>query len=216
MTSSETDASFSFDRRYMQRGKHSVMLVLPEPYHAHIGLIIAYWGNFEVIFDTCLEGLIAGELQDGKVRDTHDWRINGFKKRRKLFRNICTEWLESWNNSASSQLLQILDNASHLHSRRNLIAHGTYGYSILPHSSEVTDCHAFSHATGERMHFDENILKKLYHDISHVTAELIMVFKNIGNIDGQLFIIPDEEILRIYREATHPWNPNPKKRPDAV
>lgn len=212
----EVPASLSFDVRYMQKGKHSVVLFLPEAYHALIGLVVAYWGNFEVVFDACLEGLIAGEVADGKVRETTGWRRQKFKNRRKLFKDICDEWLVSWNPVAAAKLTLILDSASHLHSRRNLIAHGTYGYSIPAQSSVAQGCYAFSTATSEKMPFDEHVLKKIYHDISHTTADLVDTFQSIGKIEGPFYALPDSEILRIYRETVHPWNPNPARRPDAV
>ncbi|AEJ01167.1 hypothetical protein Nit79A3_1332 [Nitrosomonas sp. Is79A3] len=206
-------ASISFDVKYMQKGKHSVILILPEAYHAPIGLIVAYWGNFEVIFDSCLEGLIIGEIDDGKVRETKGWKHKGFKKRRELFKDICDEWLASWDPAAAAKLTSIIDSASHLHSRRNLIDHGTYGYTIPAQSSIAKGCYAYSNATEEKMPFDEHILKKIYHDISHTTANLVRTFSSFGKVEGQFHTLPDSEILRIYRETTHPWNPNPAKRP---
>ena len=212
----EPPATLSFDVRYMRKGKHSVMLFLPEAYHALIGLVVAYWGNFEVVFDVCLEGLIAAESADGKVRETAGWKTKSFKKRRKLFKAICDEWLAGWKPDTASELVSLMDSASRLHSRRNLIAHGTYGYSIPAHSSVAKDCYAFSHSTKERMPFDELVLKEIYHDISHMTADLVKAFQSIGNVEGPFLAVPDEEILRIYGETVHPWNPNPKLRPDTV
>jgi hypothetical protein len=212
----EIPASLSFDVKYMHRGKYSIVLFLPEAYHALIGLVVAYWGNFEVVFDFCLEGLIAGEVADGKTRETSRWKHQNFKNRRKLFKEICDGWLTAWKPEAAQKLISILDSASHLHSRRNLIAHGTYGYSIPAKSSVARDCYAFNNSTKEKMLFDERILKKIYHDISHLTADLINAFQSFGEVEGPFYMLPDAEILRVYRETVHPWNPNPKKRPGVV
>lgn len=209
-------ASLSFDVRFMQRGKHSIFLFLPEAYHAPIGLVVAYWGSFEVLFDSCLGSLIAAEVADGKTRETSRWRRKNFKDRRRLFKEICDEWLTTWKPEVAKKLVSILDSASHLHSRRNLIAHGTYEYSIPPHSSVASNCYAFNKSTNEKMRFDERILKKIYHDISHLTADLIDTFKSFGEVEGPFLMLPDSEILRINKETVHPWNPNPKKRPDAI
>lgn len=212
----EIPASLSFDVRYLQSGKHSIFLFLPEAYHALIGLVVAYWGSFEVLFDSCLEGLIAAEVADGKTRETSRWRRQNFKARRKLFKEICDEWLATWKPEEAKKLVSILDSASHLHSRRNLIAHGTYEYSIPAHSSFARNCFASNNSTNEKMEFDERILKKIYHDISHLTADLIITFESFGEVKGPFRMLPDAEILRIYRETVHPWNPNPKKRSGAV
>ncbi|MCX7062123.1 MAG: hypothetical protein NTZ11_14730, partial [Gammaproteobacteria bacterium] len=63
-------ATHSFDVRFMQEGKQSVMLFLPEAYYALIGLVVVYWGNFEVVLDSCLQGLIRAEAADGGRRET--------------------------------------------------------------------------------------------------------------------------------------------------
>lgn len=214
--SDEIAASQSFDVRFLQKGKHSVVLFLPQEFHALIGLIIAYWGNFEVVFDSCLNGLIEGEKLDGRERETSGWEKRSFKKRRKLFRNICDDWLSEWKPEEAKKIIPILESASHLRSRRDVIAHGTYGYIMPSYSSTATDFYAKNNSTGEKMPFDERILKKLYHDISHVTADLIFTFQSIGKVKGPFYAIPDADLLRIYRETEHPWNPNPRKRPDGI
>lgn len=177
---------------------------------------MAYWGNFEVIFDSCLNGLIQGERLDGRERKTSGWEQLSFKKRSKLFKEICNEWLYAWKSDEAKKLNAILDAASHLRARRDIIAHGTYGYTIPPHSSIATNCLAINNKTKEKMPFDEHTLKKIYHDISHLTADLIFTFQKIGKVNGPFHAIPDSEILQIYRDTVHPWNPNTKKRPDKI
>jgi hypothetical protein len=88
-------AALSFDRRFMRKGKHSVVVFLLEAYHAPIELVIAYWGNFESFFDACLAGLIAGERGAGILRDTKEWKRLKFKRRRAMFKAICSEWLQT-------------------------------------------------------------------------------------------------------------------------
>lgn len=209
----KTFASMSFDIRFMRKGKESAFIFLPEPYHAPIGLVIAHWGNFERHFDICLEGLRAGEAADGVARGEQNFRQ--FKRRRIVFKEICSEWLSSWRPEEAKALCQIADTAGDLSWKRNLIAHGQYTYSIPSKSSLATDCRAIDTESGKQFAFNADILAKLYHDISHLTAELMLTFKAIGTIEGDFHTIPDSEILRIYRETVHPWNPNPNKRPES-
>lgn len=210
---SQTPAALSFDVRYLAPGKSSVMLFLPEAYHAAIGLVVAYWGNFEVVFDACLSGLIADELADGRVRDNTNWKYRSFKKRRLLFINICREWVATWKPEVADQLVAVVDASAPLQAKRNLIAHGTYSYTIPPNSSVATDCYAVKQATGEKMPFDQDVLKALYHEISHLTADLVNAFRAIAKIEGPFHAIPDDELLRVYHDTIHPWNPDPSKRP---
>lgn len=211
-TSDPVSATISFDVRFMRKGRHSVVLALPEAFHACIGLVVVHWGTFELTFDRCLGALIAGEAADGRARDTKGWEARGFKKRRELFKTICSEWLMTWKPEAAQELIDLLDKASSLHVDRNLIAHGTYGFTVPPHSAVATDCYAFSAASGRKLRFDEDSLKKLYHDISHLTADVMFIFNRFAKVSGGPMLVADDEVLRIYRETDHPWNPNPARR----
>ncbi len=188
------------------------MLFLPEAYYALIGLVVVYWGNFEVVFDSCLQALIEGEASDGGKQRTSKWRRQSFKVKSQLFRAIVTEWVSTWNTQTAAQLVDLLDASLKLQKRRNMIAHGTYGYSIPPMSSVAESCYAINNSTGEKLPFDEIVLKEIYHGISHLTADLVLAFKTIGKVEGQVDARKDDELLRIYRETVHPWNPDPRLR----
>jgi len=96
-------------------------------FHEHltplVGRVVVYWGNFEVAFDACLRALIVGEAADGGQRKTSGWERHPFRQRCKLFRAITEEWLAAWRTDVASQLLAIVDAASSLQARRNMIAH---------------------------------------------------------------------------------------------
>ena len=208
------DAAFSFDVKNLSEGRHSVFLYLPESFHSHIGLVVAHWGNFEVSFDYVLNTLIDAESADGSARDTKHWKTSNFKKRRKLFRGICSEWLKKKKPEVAARLLDVLDSTGTLHWQRNMIVHGNYSYTILPASSQACDCYAYNAGKSEKMRFDEAVLKKLCSDISHLTADLVIAFGQIAKIDRMPFsLISDSEILHAYRDSIHPWNPDPAKRP---
>lgn len=212
MSNEPASASMSFDVRFMRKGKHSIFLHLPEDYHAPIGLVVAYWGSFETIFDAMLSALIEGEQADGVDRDAGNWRRKSFKHRRKLLKDVCTRWLSTWDSTAAEKIKTIADTAGDISRKRNLIAHGTYSYTVLARSSSAVSCRAINHKTGDELMFDLDVLKKLYHDISHLAADLLIAFQSLGEVHSSFVTIPDEEILRLYRETEHPWNPNPKKR----
>lgn len=202
----------SYDRRFLRKGKNSVFLLLPEEYAGPIGMIIAHWGYFETTFNSCLDALVRGEAAGGETRDTTGWQIMAFRRRRALFKEIVAAWLAPWNPDAAKRLGQACDTAGDLSWKRNLIAHGMYAYTILPYSSEVTNCRATNVATGDVFNFDRDILLKLQHDISHLTCDFYFTFSEFSDVQGPFYSSPDEEILRVFRETNHPWHPNPDKR----
>ncbi|WP_226636475.1 hypothetical protein [Brevundimonas poindexterae] len=206
-------AAFDFDARFMRKGKRSAIVLLPPDYLAPIGLIIAHWGQFERLFAVAIDAMLRAEAADGIARDwVRDSKRTSFKTRCRLLKDLCREWLAIKRPEQAKALMGIIDRASSLASKRNLIAHGSYAYAIEPHSSTVTNCRAVDHDTGKEMAFDETVLKKLYHDIAHETAELWFTLRSFCTIDGQLWTFEDAEILRIYRETDHPWNPNPNRQ----
>jgi hypothetical protein len=195
---------------------HSAAVFLPAAFHAPIGLVIATWGQFEETFDAALCALISGESQDGGHRNTGEWQNTKFKRRQELFKSICAEWLASWRPNEATSLNDLLGRAADLHWRRNMIAHGRFVYSILPHSSTASNFRAISVRKNREMPIDEEKLKKLHHDIAHLTGELAVTFKRIGTFEGPVPVFADDDFLRIYRETIHPWNADPNKRSTAV
>lgn len=208
----QTQSSFSFKLPFLRKGKHLSLLHLPEIYLPDIGAVIAYWGHLEMILDQCLKGLIEAEAADKIERDTEGWQRQPFRRRKRLFKAICRDWVSTWNPAVAAELAKIADKASSLARKRNMIAHGNYGFTLLPHSSTAEKCRAVNHETGEEMFFDTHVLQKLWHDISHLAADFILAMAKIGEIEGPWHALPDTELLRVYRETNHPWNPNPSKR----
>ena len=168
----------------MRKGKHSTILFLPEAYHGPIGLVIAYWGNFETVFNACLAGLLEAEQNDGGSRDTTGWQGIRFRSRRQLFKALCAEWLQNRKPQVAAALAELADRAGDLSWKRNMIAHGVYTYTIPSGSNVAVNCKAIDHEKGKEFVFDEIILKRLYHDISHLTADLVMGKKSAIPLDG--------------------------------
>lgn len=194
-------ATASFDRRYLKRGKYSAIVYLPPAYHAHVGLVIAQWGQFETVFNACLDGLVNGEQLDGVGRETNNWQGDEFRRRRELFKTICTEWLSTWRPDEAKVLCQLCDTAGDLRWKRDMIAHGTYSFTLPPRTALATNCHAINHRSGQVMPFDEHILTKLHHDIGHLTGDLLFTFKRFAEIDAPIVALPDTQLLQVFRET---------------
>ena len=204
-------AAIDFDIRFLKKGKRSVVLALPPTYHGPIGLVITYWGLFEGCFDSCLSGLIEGEVADSGARDTAGWQRRSFESRRKLLKDICNEWLSSWKPDAAHELIRIIDRSGDLSAKRNSVAHGTFRYTIPPHSSKAVNVRAVNPSTGKEWPITVDKLKKLYHDISHLTCDLHQCFSSFAEMQGPFHAIEDKEILRAYSESIRSSNPNPNK-----
>jgi hypothetical protein len=187
-------ASMSFDLRFLQKGKESALIFLPQPYHAPIGLIIAHWGNFERHFDICLQALLAGEAAEGGVRDRH--HLKQFKRRRAVLKEICTEWLASWRPEEAAALCQIADTAGDLSWKRNMIAHGKFYYEIPSQSSKAVNCKAIDTESGKEFPFDADRLIKLYHDIAHLTADLVNTSRSLALLLVTSTLCPMMRLLR--------------------
>ena len=159
--------------------------------------MVAYWGNFESLFNACLEAIVASETASGSSRKVGRWRRGSFRLRCNLFHAICDEWLRDGRPAAADTLIDVIERARLLHQQRNMIAHGCYGYTILPRSSRAVDCVAINGDTGERLQFDERVLTQLYHDISHITAELWATAATFGNATGTMAIIEDSDLIAL-------------------
>jgi len=194
---------FTFDPRFLRHGKNIALVHLPPIYHKDIGSIIVYWGQFEILFDTCLRALIERERQDDQIRHTYGWEKFSFKRRKELFKEIVKDVIHSKKPKSAKALLEIIDKSSDLRSKRNLIAHGHFGYTMLAQSEDVVDCFAIDTRTGNKMPFDRYVLIKLYHDIAHLTADLMTVVREIGHLDVPIWTLPDTQILQAVRNHNH-------------
>lgn len=203
----------TINRRFLRRGKHSALLFLPDTYHAHIGLIIAHWGQFEHLFDKFLEGLIRGEKADNGTRQTEGWEGSEFKRRRELFKAICQDWLLPWQAKPAKVLIDLCATAGDLRWQRDMIAHGTYAYTIPPMSSHAVNCRAVNERTGQVMPFDEHTLTKLHHDIAHLAADMLLTFKEFSVVENDWVVtLPDTQLLELFRETNRRFRAEQDKK----
>jgi hypothetical protein len=207
------EATLSFDTRFLKKGKRSVVLLLPDTMHAGIGLVIAYWGHFEFIFDRCLEGLVEADAEINPGRETSAWKKNNFRSRRQLFRTLCLETLAPKFEDEAKKLILLDQRVGDLHWRRNMLAHGQYEYSLLPHSSKATNFRARNPRNNKVMPFTLDTIKKLHHQISHLSADLITIFSVFSKIEGDFHTFPDTELLEAYREWKTHHDPTTAHKP---
>ena len=177
----------------------------------HIGRIIAHWGLFEEQFNMGLSALIEGERESGKVRDTKGWIGSEYRRRKELAKEICRDWLRATNPAAADAYSQVCDRSADLRWQRDLIAHGAYSCDLLAKSHLATNFKATNSRNGDKLLFDATVLARLHHDISHLTADLISALEMFCKLEGTYHIVPDEQLLQVYRETTRQSRAKPEK-----
>lgn len=197
-------AEFQADLRFLKPDKHSAILFLPISFQGPIGLVIAHWGHFEGFFDKVLKALLAGEAAEGIERE--DIRAREFKRRRALLKDVCKEWLAKYRPAEAAELSAIADRAGDLYRKRNYVAHGFFEY--VSENGVATGFKAALPSVEEKMALSEDILKKIYHDIAHLTADLMICADKVCHLRGYFVALPDRYLLEAAQETSHPKYPN--------
>jgi hypothetical protein len=206
----KSQVTVSFNVQYLKKGSHIVFLPVPEAELRLIGLVAAHWGTFEVQLNSLIASILAsiGQVIDG-------WERLGFKKRKEMLADLIKEQLADLPET-ERRYRKLLGDAADLYWRRNTVAHGQYRVTFPPAGSEPPSFWAESFYKNRPVRVDINVptLEKLWHDIAHLTGELQQIVKSHGGtVSGWPQAWPDEQILRVYTETIHPWNPNPDMRP---
>jgi hypothetical protein len=208
-SSNKSSVDGSFKISYLKEGDHIAILPIPNDLLRLIGLVVAHWGLFETLLDTLIDGFITAIK-----KDIPGWRRLGFTKRKELFKTLVDEWFESRPAIAASYR-QIIGDAASLFWQRNIVSHGQYRVTFPPAGSEPPVFWAEGVHNGKpvNLSIDEPTLEQLWHGIAHLTGALKHTVTLHGSLGEWPWTWPDTELLRVYRETIHPWNPNPDKRP---
>jgi hypothetical protein len=194
----------SFNVEHLKDGLHIATLPIPDSELKMIGLVAAHWGTFEVQMDK----LIAAFLTALGRTDT-DWKTQGFSRRKTLLVELVRDNLESTFPSASASYRKTMGDAASLYWRRNLVVHGQYRVKFPPAGSESPTFWAegIYKSRNVRISIDVPTLDKLWHDIAHLTGALMATVRTHGRADDWPWTLPDTQLLRVYRETSHPWHP---------
>lgn len=210
-----TRVSAALDVRYLRDGLATLVIPLEPRLAELIGLIIAQWGGFEARVNALIKAL---HTAMGKLPPDH-WERLGFRRRKELLKDAYREYLPLVGWESETPLLDsICGNASDLHWRRNVIAHGFYRYFRPPENS-APDVHALLVAFGTHKNRDvqidltEDVLSKLFHDIAHLNGELMRLLARRGvSIDIQEIVIEDKWLLQDQEHGKFQTVPMPDKR----
>jgi hypothetical protein len=199
----------SFNIKYLKDGSHIVYLPIPDDLLRLIGLVAAHWGTFEVELNKLIAALLSAisRVEPG-------WERFGFKRRKTLFAELVKENLAITFPIAAANYKAIAGNAADLYWRRNLAVHGLYRVTFPgagPNSPTFWAGGVHNNKSVE-IPIDTNTLEKLWHDIAHLGGELRTTANLHGTASGWPWTLPDKQILQVYLESHHPWNPNPHKR----
>ena len=200
----------AFNITYLKEGSHIAYLPIPDNLLRLVGLVAAHWGTFEVELNKLIDAIFRA-----LGRDEPGWQRLGFSRRKKLFVDLVKQNLEGTFPVAAANYRKLAGDAADLYWRRNVVVHGFYRVTFPPAGPDSPQFWAEGvHNKKEvRVSIDEPTLQQLWHGIAHLTGGLRATANLHGTADGWPWTLPDTEILRIYRESIHPWNPNPDKRP---
>jgi hypothetical protein len=198
----------SFNITYLEDGLRIALLPVPDDLLKLVGSVIAYWGQFEFHFSAAV-----GALLKHAGREEPGWDRLGFRKRRVLLRTLVKEVYGQANPAISDAFTSVANMAGSLYWRRNLVAHGTYAFTIAAMSNDGEfRAEGFHNGKPVSMPLNHEHLESLWHEIAHLDGALYEVLSEVGEIGGYWPTLLDKEILQVYSESNHPWNPNPDKR----
>jgi hypothetical protein len=181
------------------KGKHTFMMALDDEIMVMLGKIVVYWGAFEVRMDSLIE-----TISDRMRRPSPPgWRRMSFKKRKELFRDTMREYTKSMFPILTKVFDDICATSADLHWRRNLVAHGYY--ELIPNGvldedgSQGIKFVANGEVNGRKtsINVDLPTLDKLWHDISHLNADLLVAITQMGGKVSSIdLVIPDIDVLQ--------------------
>ena len=201
-----------FDVRYLKKGE--ISLIIPvQPRHAElIGMIVFYWGAFEVRLDSCIRSI--HEVMRREL-PTNFERMQ-FKRRNELFREIIEDYLPNTGQDGWIELLPVFKSLSHraaaLQWKRNVVAHGFYTYHQPidrdPQLPPIVTATSIYKGRRVEIRLTDDILSKLKHDIAHLSGRLMFELLSRGLTFGQPeILVEDRDMLTGAFEGSFPLVP---------
>lgn len=191
------EATATFSTRYLKDGQHVAILPMDSQLLELIGLVTAYWCDFE----TKLNGMIE-HLLPQLDRHEPNWARRSFKKRKALLLELLDSCKFVQNHDQGMAAFKaIMSRAGELSWRRNIVVHGTYNPCLAPFSSNV-HFRAIGHHNGRRVELslDPETLNQLWHDIAHIGGAMVEALKIVGDIEGFWPTLPDRYFLQLQQK----------------
>lgn len=190
----------AFKITHLHEGGYTFFLPLNDNVARLIGQIIVYWGAFELRMDKMIE--VAHTSLGTPASD--GWKTLPFKKRKTLFRDIMRTYSSRVCPQEKVIFDQIVTKSGDLHWRRNVVAHGYYnmGWHETPDEDglykSLYTANGTVKGTTRSIRIDEDTLEKLWHDIAHLTGDLLAAINRIGGTagDGRELVIADRDLLQ--------------------
>jgi len=193
--------SGSLDIRYMEVGKNSLLVPIPDEIALAIGHIAILWGGFEQRMDASL----AQVFESSRIEPPLNWRHLPFKKRKSLFRKHMTEYCRLMFPREEKVVRQVADEAGGLYWRRNVVAHAFVEIRPVASPQSPTGYTPWYVARGVHngkdveVSLDIETLTKLRHDISHLGGKLMAALSRMGatvsNGSPEL-VVADKDLLQ--------------------
>lgn len=163
-------------------------------------MLVVQWGGFEVRLDAFIEAMFPRLHKTPPA----NWRRFPFRARKKLFRDLATEYTTQLFPNETSVLRDVAAKAGDLYWRRNAVAHGYIVITPEPNPSGKGHVPHFvakgSHKGREvEIPLDKETLEKLRHDVSHLGGKLMASISRMGGQFGTgspELVIADTELLQ--------------------
>jgi hypothetical protein len=201
----EFEAGFPFFAN-AKEGRHSFLIPLSTETAQLLGQVLIYWGAFEHRIDLTIQAF----LDASQEKEPEGWRQMNFKRRRTLFKDLAVTFASAHHPQEVEALRKVFSDSGELHWRRNVYAHGYYALSSdeTPNQEGVAQLKIVAHATvkGQKrsLPVEPAPLTKLWHDISHLTGDLLTSMGRMGarmeGVELEL-VVSDTDLLR---QRPHP------------
>lgn len=197
MTSETLDMTAAIDvrREYLESGRHLAPIVISKDVGRMMGLVIAQWAYVENVI-VQMAGSIFAETKHRRAFEKHPRYGHCVDLIRKFARTV---HFTIDNEGTQVELLRLIDHSEGLARQRHTIVHGQYSFVFPAKSNTVHATATNTDKHGELVFpLDDDNLHRLWHDMCHLTADLIILVSKIGGITNPPPVFRDEQLLAMF------------------
>lgn len=190
--------------RNLKGGQYTLVVPVPESILEKIGRVAIQWGAFELRMDKTIEAILLR-----LYRIEPGWENLPFRKRKKLFKDVMTDYTTKLFPHETKTFQAIADNSADLHWRRNTVVHD-YVVGHAPTGGKDGDeatFTAFGTHNGKKVQIPLELesLEELAHDVAHLGGNLVAATARMGGrleTESPEIVIADKDFLQIQQSGS--------------